>query len=712
MIKIHNLNKRYKKKVIFENASLSIENPELVYALLGESGSGKTTLFNIIFGLDTDYSGSYKLFDKDAKKLSNSDWSSIRGNDIKMVFQDYKLLENFTVAENIFFSGDFTNEELDDVLEQMDIADLKNQTVNSLSGGQKQRVAIARAAISTPKVLLLDEPTGNLDTMNITHLMKYLNHLKSKGTLIFIITHDESVLKHADVVYKIKGNNIIKSKSENYDKNFEKEVSNTKVYRGFKRKSLFRYALKYTRIHKRKIAILSVPIITILTMFILAYTSFQEVSVASFKNFFSGIDDKTMLIDTQRLNEETVAYYEKNNIISSYDENRIAFSQDDVSIIADIPQVDKVTLASTDIVSSLDKDGNNLNLTVFEDEFPKEFVEINHLGGKNSQIEFEFEALSVPNSTIKHYNINNIDLIEGDFPEDNLDYVLIPDLLAKIKFNEEKNLVGKKMEFNVGIDGEIKKKSYYVAGVYRTYYERFLENNYKVYTSYYPRVSIESNSSEESYNFIKNVLSTNQSTVEYSENIIGSYDKFTKAVGTGYPQIIIVAKKAEDMEQLHSTIAELFPRYQIVSHLDLKKGELSMIYRTLVKRLLVGSLMISLIIGVTIAFLNKGYILNRSKELAILYSLGYTRENIFSIMIIEQAVVFFVCFVGAYLFSIILNFAFFKNYSLHYLFQNLTSLNNILQMFLLTSVILFISLVWCINNIRRGNLKKYLNGEK
>ncbi|HCE11170.1 MAG TPA: peptide ABC transporter ATP-binding protein [Enterococcus sp.] len=218
MIKIKSLSKKYKDKLILENLSCQITDTQKIYTLVGESGSGKTTLFNIIFGLDQDYTGYYELFGHDTKSFTNQEWSSIRESYVRMVFQDYKLMNNLTVFDNIHISGNFSKETIELVLRELAIYDLRNQLVTELSGGQKQRVSIARAVVAEPKILLLDEPTGNLDGMTADKVMEYLQKLKDKGMLIFIITHDQSLARLSDVVLKLENHSISptdKKKSKN-----------------------------------------------------------------------------------------------------------------------------------------------------------------------------------------------------------------------------------------------------------------------------------------------------------------------------------------------------------------------------------------------------------------------------------------------------------------------------------------------------------------
>jgi ABC-type lipoprotein export system ATPase subunit len=141
---------------------------------------GKTTLFNILFGLDVDFTGLYYLFRNNSREISKKEWSSIREYDMRIVFQDYKLCDTMTVYENIVMSGNYSEDGICLILKELGLDELKNQLVTELSGGQKQRVAIARAVISNPKILLLDEPTGNLDSMTADKMMNFLDQLKKR----------------------------------------------------------------------------------------------------------------------------------------------------------------------------------------------------------------------------------------------------------------------------------------------------------------------------------------------------------------------------------------------------------------------------------------------------------------------------------------------------------------------------------------------------
>lgn len=210
IILLENVKKHYGNRLVLKNINYEFNKSGTIYSIIGQSGCGKTTLFNILFGLDQDYDGSYSIDGNDMKKLSSSEWDYVRDKMIHIVFQDFKLLENFSVFDNLAITignlnvneNDLT--EFDIILKKLDLKDCVNQKVSSLSGGEKQRVAIARAMLQKPKVILLDEPTGNLDDTHTHQFLNYLNLIKNEDTLIIIITHDYRVIPFSDIVLKLE----------------------------------------------------------------------------------------------------------------------------------------------------------------------------------------------------------------------------------------------------------------------------------------------------------------------------------------------------------------------------------------------------------------------------------------------------------------------------------------------------------------------------
>lgn len=197
---------------VLKDVSLTINDGDMI-AILGPSGSGKSTLMNIIGGLDIATSGNYFFDGKNVSHFSEDELAELRSTKISFIFQSFHLLPGKTVYQNVMlpllyqrtFTGDY-DEYVTHALKRASLEEMHwHKKPNQLSGGQRQRVAIARALVARPKLLLADEPTGNLDSKtgdNIIEALRYLN--TTYGTTIVIVTHDDSLTEVVDRVITIK----------------------------------------------------------------------------------------------------------------------------------------------------------------------------------------------------------------------------------------------------------------------------------------------------------------------------------------------------------------------------------------------------------------------------------------------------------------------------------------------------------------------------
>ena len=220
MIKIENLTKtyNYKKSNAFTaltDVSLTVEDGEML-AIIGKSGAGKSTLLHIIGCIDTFEKGTYTLDDISVHKLSDKKLAQIRNQKVGIVMQDFALVEEYTVLENVKIPLYFarkkkgsSNKLALDALEKVGMKELAKKPVNKLSGGQKQRVAIARAIVNNPSFLLADEPTGALDTKTSAEIMALFKSLNDEGKTVMIITHDPTVAGSCQRQIEISDGNII-----------------------------------------------------------------------------------------------------------------------------------------------------------------------------------------------------------------------------------------------------------------------------------------------------------------------------------------------------------------------------------------------------------------------------------------------------------------------------------------------------------------------
>ena len=208
--------------------TLHVEQGEFV-AIMGPSGCGKSTLLNILGTLDSPTSGSYFFEGKQVDKMNENQLTALRKNNLGFIFQSFNLIDELTVYENVELPlvdmGIKTaqrKEKVNKVLEKVNLLHRANHYPQQLSGGQQQRVAIARAVVTDCKLLLADEPTGNLDSVNGVEVMELLSELNRQGTTIIIVTHSQRDATYAHRIIRLLDGQIV---SENINRPLEKSTS-------------------------------------------------------------------------------------------------------------------------------------------------------------------------------------------------------------------------------------------------------------------------------------------------------------------------------------------------------------------------------------------------------------------------------------------------------------------------------------------------------
>ncbi len=196
------------------DVNFSVEQGEYV-AIMGESGAGKTTLLNILAALDRPTAGSVLLNGQDITQISEKQLSAFRRDNLGFVFQDFNLLDTFSLRDNIFLplvlAGKHFDEmeaQLQPIAQQLGIAALLDKYPYEVSGGQKQRAAIARALITQPKIILADEPTGALDSHAADKLLSLFGHINASGQTILMVTHSVKAASHAERVLFLRDGEV------------------------------------------------------------------------------------------------------------------------------------------------------------------------------------------------------------------------------------------------------------------------------------------------------------------------------------------------------------------------------------------------------------------------------------------------------------------------------------------------------------------------
>ena len=327
MIDLNNVVKIYKSKngsetVALDRVNLHFANKGLVF-IVGKSGSGKSTFLNLLGGLDSATSGEIFVAGEDICKFNDKKYDFYRNSYVGFVFQDFNILEQYNVYENIELSLKLqekiiTRSEIDELLKMLDIDGLGERRVNELSGGQKQRVAIARALIKKPKIILADEPTGNLDSLSSEQIFNILKEI-SREHLVIVVSHDmESALKYSDRVIKFQDGKVVSDSCPI-------EVLDDEKFELTKSKLPFVYALKMALTSlKGKIGKLIMTII-LTTMSLL----------------FMGFMVNCSLFEPERLIVDTM--HNNNNYIYTVNYSKYSFNQGFSPLELNKSNIDKIS---------------------------------------------------------------------------------------------------------------------------------------------------------------------------------------------------------------------------------------------------------------------------------------------------------------------------------------------------------------------------------
>lgn len=196
------------------NVNFSVEDGEFV-AIMGESGSGKTTLLNLLAGLDRPTAGTIALDGRRFADMKDADVSAFRRDNIGFVFQEFNLLDTFTIEDNIYLPLVLAGKRYDEmhkrimpIVERLEIGELLKKYPYEISGGQKQRAAVARALMTNPRLIMADEPTGALDSRATDELLRLFARLHSDGQTILMVTHSLKAASHAGRILFIKDGEV------------------------------------------------------------------------------------------------------------------------------------------------------------------------------------------------------------------------------------------------------------------------------------------------------------------------------------------------------------------------------------------------------------------------------------------------------------------------------------------------------------------------
>ena len=223
VIELKDIHKSYRigdsEFTVLKGIDLQIEEGEFI-ALMGPSGSGKSTLLNIVGCLDRPTSGQFLLLGQEISQTSDDELARVRREELGFIFQTFNLIGRISVLKNVevpmMLSGvtrEKRKERALNLLESVGIAHRSNFSPQNISGGERQRVAIARALANNPKIIIADEPTGNLDLKNSNEVMKILSNLYKEGRTIIMVTHNPEITENCSRVIRLRDGRILESAS-------------------------------------------------------------------------------------------------------------------------------------------------------------------------------------------------------------------------------------------------------------------------------------------------------------------------------------------------------------------------------------------------------------------------------------------------------------------------------------------------------------------
>jgi len=212
LLKANNLSHSFDTE-LFSNISLDLNAKETL-SIIGLSGSGKSTLLNILSTLLVPNKGDVFLFGKNVNTMDSKELESIKRDQLGLVFQQHYLFRGFSVEENLEISAMLSSQDIDmQLLERLRVAQTIKQKVTELSGGQQQRISIARVLTKKPKILFVDEPTGNLDNITADEVKDiFFEYVKNEEAAMVLVTHNEEFAMECDIVYRLQNKELIRVK--------------------------------------------------------------------------------------------------------------------------------------------------------------------------------------------------------------------------------------------------------------------------------------------------------------------------------------------------------------------------------------------------------------------------------------------------------------------------------------------------------------------
>lgn len=538
-MRLSKVNKKYKEKTIYSEMEIDLSQNG-IHVLFGESGSGKSTLINILLGVDKNVEGNYEV---DGKILNQDQIDKFRQQNIGYMAQSNGIIDQFTVYQNIkLYDEAIADEEIDKILKLLEIDKLALELGKNLSGGQRQRVRLARSLIRDKKVIVMDEPTNNLDDKNVQVILNILAKLSSDKTLI-IATHDARVINQANFVHKIDNQKIVTETKVSSTENVQYTSNTTTDFKPFN------YAVQTMR------SLFSVKFIPIILMLF---------GVLALSFFLSGLNKEKALYEDHLLNlQPGIIFVNEDSRLNSegvyVGDEQSLMSSSQLNQLRQLDYVNNVYVRETALtesknmqkyIASADKIINDQTVKMYLEKV--ESIDSSRYSSSENEVYYYlYEALPYDmfSNQITSLEESYVDIVEGDYPLDNTNQILIPKSLT---MSDPNLAVGNELEYN--------SEMYEISGIYDDIkYMQLANDNPLTFDSYSAKVQNKvyyafSDKAVPTKEQLRKYYKENQSA--FTNSGINNLDQYSSAYQDGITQVIIDYDPNQD-ESVYQEITEL-----------------------------------------------------------------------------------------------------------------------------------------------------------
>ncbi len=538
-MRLSKVNKKYKDKTIYSETEIDLSQNG-IHVLFGESGSGKSTLINILLGVDKNVEGNYEV---DGEILSQDQIDKFRQQNIGYMAQSNGIIDQFTVYQNIkLYDEAIADEEIDKILQLLEIDKLALELGKNLSGGQRQRVRLARSLIRDKKVIVMDEPTNNLDDKNVQVILNILAKLSSDKTLI-IATHDARVINQANFVHKIENQKIVTKTKVSSTENVQYTSNTTTDFKPFN------YAVQTMR------SLFSVKFIPIILMLF---------GVLGLSFFLSGLNKEKALYEDHLLNlQPGIIFVNEDSRLNSegvyVGDEQSLMSSSQLEQLRQLDYVNNVYVRETALtesknmqkyIASADNITNDETVKMYLEKV--ESIDSSRYSSSENEVYYYFyEALPYDmfSNQITSLEESYVDIVEGDYPLDNTNQILIPKSLT---MSDPNLAVGNELEYN--------SEMYKISGIYDDIkYMQLANDNPLTFDSYSAKVQ-----NKVYYAFSDKAVPTEEQLAKYykdnqsafTNSGINNLEQYTSVYQDGITQVIIDYDPNQD-ESVYQEITEL-----------------------------------------------------------------------------------------------------------------------------------------------------------